>query len=62
MKVQMIQASIYAPSGRQGIVSAGFVSPRTVTILAPSWPHVDRLRRLLVSGFATVFTSTVEML
>jgi hypothetical protein len=33
---QTIQASIYAPSGRQGIASAGFVSTRTVTILAPS--------------------------
>ncbi len=33
---QTIQASIYAPSGRQGIASAGFVSTRAATILAPS--------------------------
>jgi hypothetical protein len=33
---QTIQASIYAPSGRQGIASAGLVSTRPATILAPS--------------------------
>ncbi len=32
-----MQGSIYAPSGRQGIASAGLVSTRTVTILAPSF-------------------------
>ncbi len=32
---QTIQASIYAPSGRQGIVSAGPISTRRATILAP---------------------------
>jgi len=30
---QTIQASICAPSGRQGIASAGFVSTRRATIL-----------------------------
>jgi len=33
---ETIQASIYAPSGRQGIASAGFISTRTATILAPA--------------------------
>ena len=32
----MIQASIYAPGGRQSIASAGFVSTRPATILAPT--------------------------
>jgi len=30
----MIQASIYAPSDRQGIASAGLISTRSATILA----------------------------
>ena len=34
---ETIQVSIYAPSGRQGMVSAGFVSTRPATILAPSF-------------------------
>jgi hypothetical protein len=38
-----MRASIYAPSGRQGIASAGLVSTRTVTILAPSF-YFDGLR------------------
>ena len=33
---ETIQASTYAPSGRQGIASAGLVSTRPATILAPS--------------------------
>ncbi len=34
------KASIFAPSGRQGIASAGFVSTRPATILAPSLVRV----------------------
>ncbi len=32
---ETIRTNIYGPSGRQGIASAGFVSTRTATILAP---------------------------
>jgi hypothetical protein len=33
---EKIRTSIYAPSGRQGIASSGYVSTRPATILAPS--------------------------
>jgi len=47
----MIQASIYAPSGRQRITSAGLVSTRSVTILAPSFI----LFRICLTGLLILF-------
>jgi hypothetical protein len=38
----MLPASIYATSGRQGIASAGYVSTRPATILAPSVLRLPR--------------------
>src|SRR6185503_2260773 len=40
-----IRAGVYAPRGRQGIASSGYVSTRRATILAPSYSVVGKARR-----------------
>ena len=56
-----IQASIFAPGGRQGIASAGLVSTRTATILAPSFIRILDGTLFAHNGFVATSLLVVDL-